>query len=121
MWTLNALEVAAILAAAPHRTVTMAKFGTEADTAKPWRGNLKTGGTTASATPDAVLIGPRMKSVGGEMVQKGDMLALIAGDGVNAFDQFDTLTDSSTVWNIVGSEIVGPGSEILLYKLLLRR
>jgi hypothetical protein len=116
---LNAADVCATIQA-KGRSAVLTKFGDVLDANKPWRGNDKDTDVT-KVTTYTVIIGPRTRTVGGESVQEGDMVAFLGGDGVNNFDQFDILVDGSTTWKIVGADIVGPGAEILLYKLLLRR
>ena len=68
----------------------------------------------------AVLSTYKAAQIDGDLVRRGDMKAYIANDGVAA-DGYALLDDAGTRWKIVEADIIKPGTEILLYKLQLRR
>ena len=51
-----------------------------------------------------------------------EQIAMIAGDGVNDFAQFDTLNDSDgSVWKIERVETLKPGDVAILYYIGIKR
>lgn len=101
------------------RICTLSKYGTEKDEDKPWRGHETPDPETDQSSVSAVFIDYRAREIDGENVRRGDKYAFVAGD--SDAGAYQLLIDGAMTWKIVESEKVEPGSEILLYKLHLRR
>lgn len=82
-----------------------------------------TGNSTADASIKAVITDLTEKDDDfGDLVERGDMKALIAASGLSAAPKpADVLLDGSTQYRIINVLTVKPGSTALLYKLQLRR
>lgn len=102
------------------RIVTLSALEGTADSAKPWRGNNPTQTTVPAANVSAVLSTVKHNATNRDLVKDGDMWAYIANTGVSA-DAYEFLTDGGDKWKIIKAHVIRPGTEILLYKLHLRR
>ena len=101
------------------RTVTLSRRNAgHADVNKPWR---------AGTSPDtvvsvsAVLVPYTAQEVDERLVKAEDQRMYVVADGVNAFEDFDTVVDGADTWRIVRTTKYGPGAIVVAYEMQLRR
>ena len=102
------------------RTVSITALSGVSSSTQPWRGNNPAQTTLPAANVIAVFSTIKRNAVDRSLVRDGDMWAYVANTGV-AVDSYEFVTDGSVKWKIVKCHVIKPGSEILLYKLHLRR
>lgn len=94
------------------------KNRTPGDANKPWRGPI-VADTVASAY--GVVVPVNEDDDPQELVRRGTAKAYIAANDVTEYslEGFDSLSDGTNTWKVIGVDVVNPGTKRIMYVLSL--
>lgn len=97
-----------------YRTVTKGTYNTATGT--------KTGGSNTDQTVKAVITAVKKSQIDGEVIQRGDKVALIAASALNVVPNTgDIIIDGTSKLKVVEVMDVEPGDTAILYKVVVRK